>query len=44
MLYKNICEVFCAKTSYTLRGHQRFTLHLVKMAFYHPFKDLYLFI
>jgi len=39
MLYKNICGVFCVKTSHTLWGHQIFILHLVKMAFYHPFNS-----
>jgi len=43
MLYKNIWGVFCLKTSHTHThthwGHQRFTLHLVKITFYHPFKQ-----
>jgi len=42
MLYTNICGEFCAETSHThpLWGHQRCILHLVKMAFYHPFNIL----
>jgi len=44
MLYKNICGLFCAKTTHTHThththwGHQIFILHLVKMSFYQPFK------
>jgi len=39
---KNICGVFCAKTSHThthsLGTSEMYFMYLVKMAFYHPFK------
>jgi len=39
MLYKISVGYFVLKLhTHTLWGHQRFILHLVKIAFYHPFK------